>query len=223
MTNKIKTILISAAFIIASAGSFFAGRASMPNKPVENMISISESNTKLNELYNRLTTKYFSQLADSSKKIQDYHKIISDDLKIKIKSDIEIANYKDSIARLDSNKNCNDALDAKQLVIYHMGLKAYNDSIQLRECNFQKAVKDSTIVANTIAFNNQVAITRKLENDIKNTAGPRIFTPFANMSYNSFGYIGVGGGLYYHNIGLGAKYITDFKNNGWEANVNVKF
>jgi len=51
----------------------------------------------------------------------------------------------------------------------------------------------------------------------------RIFTPFINVSYNSFGYIGVGGGLYYKNIGVGAKYITDFNNNGLELSGNIKF
>ena len=51
----------------------------------------------------------------------------------------------------------------------------------------------------------------------------RIFTPFINASYNSFGYIGVGGGLYYKNIGVGAKYITDFKNKGLEISGHIKF
>ena len=51
----------------------------------------------------------------------------------------------------------------------------------------------------------------------------RIFTPFINASYNSFGYIGVGGGLYYHNIGIGAKYITDFNNSGLEISGHIKF
>ena len=51
----------------------------------------------------------------------------------------------------------------------------------------------------------------------------KIFTPFINASWNSFGYVGAGGGLYYHNVGVGAKYMTDFTNNGFEVNLNIKF
>lgn len=51
----------------------------------------------------------------------------------------------------------------------------------------------------------------------------RVFTPFINASYNSFGYIGVGGGMYYRNIGVGAKYITDFNNKGLEISGHIKF
>lgn len=50
-----------------------------------------------------------------------------------------------------------------------------------------------------------------------------VFTPFVSSSWNSFGMFGIGGGLYYHDIGLGAKYITDFTRNGFEIGLNVKF
>lgn len=51
----------------------------------------------------------------------------------------------------------------------------------------------------------------------------KIFTPFLNASYNSFGYYGAGGGIYYHNIGVGAKYITNFSQQGFEVSANIKF
>jgi len=51
----------------------------------------------------------------------------------------------------------------------------------------------------------------------------KIFTPFLNASYNSFGYYGVGGGIYIKNIGLGAKYITNFSQNGYEVSFGIKF
>jgi|ERR1035437_940146 hypothetical protein len=50
-----------------------------------------------------------------------------------------------------------------------------------------------------------------------------IFTPFVTASYNSFNYVGVGGGIFYHNIGLGAKYMTNFVQKGFEVNANIKF
>lgn len=51
----------------------------------------------------------------------------------------------------------------------------------------------------------------------------RIFTPFLTGSYNSLGYWGAGGGIYYYDIGVSAKYVTDFKQSGYEIGLNVKF
>lgn len=50
-----------------------------------------------------------------------------------------------------------------------------------------------------------------------------ILTPFLSGSYNSFGIIGVGGGIYYHDVGLVVKYITDFERRGYEVGLNYKF
>jgi len=51
----------------------------------------------------------------------------------------------------------------------------------------------------------------------------RLLTPYISSSYNSFGIVGIGGGLYYHDVGLGAKYITDFERKGFEVGLNIKF
>lgn len=50
-----------------------------------------------------------------------------------------------------------------------------------------------------------------------------VLTTFLASSWNSFGTIGIGGGLYYHDVGFGAKYITDFTRNGFEIGLNIKF
>lgn len=51
----------------------------------------------------------------------------------------------------------------------------------------------------------------------------RTFTPFIQTTYNSFGYIETGGGMYYHNIGIQANYITNFKEKGFSVGMNIKF
>lgn len=51
----------------------------------------------------------------------------------------------------------------------------------------------------------------------------RIFTPFVNASYNTLGYYGAGAGLYYYDVGVNVKYLTDFKTKGYEFGLNVKF
>ena len=51
----------------------------------------------------------------------------------------------------------------------------------------------------------------------------KIFTPFINASWNSFGYLGAGGGIYYHDVGVSARYLTNFANTGYEVGVSIKF
>ena len=51
----------------------------------------------------------------------------------------------------------------------------------------------------------------------------KIFTPFVNASWNSFGYFGAGAGIYYYNVGIGAKYITNFSQKGYEVSASIKF
>jgi hypothetical protein len=51
----------------------------------------------------------------------------------------------------------------------------------------------------------------------------RTLVPFLSSSWNSFGVVGIGGGLYYNDVGLGAKYITDFSHTGYEIGLNIKF
>lgn len=50
-----------------------------------------------------------------------------------------------------------------------------------------------------------------------------LFTPYITTSCNSFGLVGIGGGVYYHDVGLGIKYITDFDQKGLEVGFNIKF
>lgn len=47
--------------------------------------------------------------------------------------------------------------------------------------------------------------------------------PYTSISYSTLNYIGMGGGIFYHNLGLGAKYVTDFKQKGVEFELKYKF
>ena len=51
----------------------------------------------------------------------------------------------------------------------------------------------------------------------------RILVPFLSGSMNYFKQVGIGGGFYYHDLGLEAKYITDFKLKGIEVGIHYKF
>ena len=57
----------------------------------------------------------------------------------------------------------------------------------------------------------------------------RTITPFIQGSYNTIGYAGAGGGFYYHNIGVGYKYMKNLKpivgipDTGHEFSLSYKF
>jgi len=53
----------------------------------------------------------------------------------------------------------------------------------------------------------------------------RIVSPFASVSYNSFGTVGAGGGLFYHNIGVEVQYLysTYEKRSGLSGGLKIKF
>ena len=51
----------------------------------------------------------------------------------------------------------------------------------------------------------------------------KVLTPFLSTSVNSFGYVGAGAGVYYNNLGLEAKYLTDFQSEGFEFGLHIKF
>lgn len=51
----------------------------------------------------------------------------------------------------------------------------------------------------------------------------RVFVPFVSGSYNSFGYVGAGGGFFYHDLGISAKYMTNFQDKGVEVGLHFKF
>lgn len=51
----------------------------------------------------------------------------------------------------------------------------------------------------------------------------KILTPFLSVSANTFGYVGIGGGLYYNNLGFEAKYLTNFQAKGFELGLHIKF
>lgn len=51
----------------------------------------------------------------------------------------------------------------------------------------------------------------------------RVIIPFLTTSYNSFGYYGLGLGLYYNNWGFQTKHLTNSRERGFEFGVNYKF
>lgn len=47
--------------------------------------------------------------------------------------------------------------------------------------------------------------------------------PYVGISYSTLNHVGIGGGMFYHNLGIGAKYITDFNKKGFDFELKYKF
>jgi hypothetical protein len=61
-----------------------------------------------------------------------------------------------------------------------------------------------------------VTIVRTVERE-------RIFTPFVEVSYNTMKQVGIGGGIFYRDIGVQVRYVTNFKAKGLDLAVMYKF
>ena len=73
------------------------------------------------------------------------------------------------VARKDTNTTviANTAINDQESLIFDLGLKAYNDSIQLVECNKQNVVKDTMLVQSDQTFKKQLKINSDLSKAVK--------------------------------------------------------
>lgn len=135
----------------------------------ERTFTKAEKETALNELRYDLKKQFNKQLLDSSKVIQAYHKKISDGLKPIIVTKTIKAKQSVDFARKDTNTTviANTAINDQESLIFDLGLKAYNDSIQLVECNEQNVIKDTMLVQSDQTFKKQLRINSDLSKAVK--------------------------------------------------------
>lgn len=135
----------------------------------ERTFTKAEKETALNELKYNLDKKYGKQLLDSSKVIQAYHKRISDGLKPVIVYKTLKAKQSVGVARKDTNTTviANTAINDQEALIFDLALKAYNDSIQLAECNKQNIIKDTMLVQSDQSYQEQLRINNDLSKATK--------------------------------------------------------
>jgi hypothetical protein len=58
---------------------------------------------------------------------------------------------------------------------------------------------------------------------VKTVEKKKIWTPFLSVSYNTLNHAGIGGGLFYHDIGLSVEYVTDFNRKWIDFGLLYKF
>lgn len=100
----------------------------------------------------------------------------------------------------------------------------------IRECHYVNTLFDDDtkgkLKVNSVIQYNQLKKMSYEFNPIEKVTTiekQRVLTPYINASYNTLGYFGAGGGVYYHNVGVSVKYITDFNNKGYEVGIHYKF
>ncbi|MDH6354483.1 hypothetical protein M2132_000811 [Dysgonomonas sp. PH5-45] len=50
-----------------------------------------------------------------------------------------------------------------------------------------------------------------------------VWQPFVSASYSSLGGMGIGGGVFYHRLGVEFRYVTDFDRKGMDVSLKYKF
>lgn len=51
----------------------------------------------------------------------------------------------------------------------------------------------------------------------------KTWQPFVSASYSTLNYVGIGGGVFYHDIGFEIRYVTDFNKKGVDVGLKYKF
>ena len=110
-------------------------------------------------------------------------------------------------------------VDTAQIIADYIKENSYSNVL------FDDQQKGKLTVASVVQYNTLKKLGYEFTPIQKQTTieKRRVFTPFVNASYNTFGYYGAGAGLYYYDVGVNVKYLSDFKTKGYEFGVNIKF
>lgn len=119
---------------------------------------------------------------------------------------------------IDSIQYKTIVIDSAKVFENYIKKKTYN--IQLFNDNNGKIILKPIVQYNEIQSLSYefTPITKETIKTIDKT-----FTPFVQATYNSFGYIETGGGIYYHDIAIQCNYITNFNEKGFSIGINIKF
>lgn len=110
-------------------------------------------------------------------------------------------------------------VDTAQIIASYVAKNRYKITL------FDNDKIGSLSIDQTIQYNDLQSLTYKYTpitmkvTEIKK----RKFTPFATVSMNTFNYVGAGGGLFINDIGVSAKYLTNFEDKGAEIGLYYKF
>lgn len=97
--------------------------------------------------------------------------------------------------------------------------RLYNDLLVFDNQHGRLTI-DATIQYNELKY--MRATFDPIQKVVTRSIKPR-WQPFVLSSYNSLGYVSIGGGLIYRNIGISGKYVTDFKQKGFDIGLLYLF
>lgn len=138
---------------------------------------------------------------------------------VKIPSDPVLPTKPDTVYLSDGSTHISLKVDTPKVFNEYIAENAYSlkvfDNDTLGSLTIDQIIQYNKIKKfsyNHIPIHKVVTVERK-----------HVFAPFIVASYNSFNQFGVGGGIYYHNLGVSATYITDFVKKGYGLGIHYKF
>ena len=110
-------------------------------------------------------------------------------------------------------------VDTAKIIATYIEKRSYKNTL------FDNDINGKLTVSSDVQYNALVKLGYEFTPIQKNTTITRtkIIVPWLEIGYNSFGYISAGGGIYYHNLGVGARYETDFTKKGFSLGMHYKF
>lgn len=146
---------------------------------------------------------------------------------------IEVPKFiKETIPSLPVLKTKIDTLfvDREKIIIQTVDTQALiRDFIAKREYQFNVFNNENgkLDIAQTIQYNELQHFSYSFTPIEKNTIikKEKVLTPFVSASYNTLGFTGIGGGLFYHNLGFRYNYMYNMKDktSGHEIGIVMKF
>lgn len=112
-----------------------------------------------------------------------------------------------------------DTAKSKDVTIHDWNLeRKYSDHVFNNENG--KRLYDITVQNNKLSkFNHTFTPIKKVTTTIKE----RIFHPYVSASYSTLDIASVGGGFFYHNLGIEYQFQRDFKYNDTEHSLGIKY
>lgn len=110
-------------------------------------------------------------------------------------------------------------VDTAKIIATYIEKRSYKNTL------FDNETNGKLIVSSDVQYNSLVKLGYEFTpiQKITTITRTKIIVPWIEVGYNSFGYVSAGGGIYYYNLGFGARYETDFTKKGFFLGLHYKF
>ena len=179
--------------LVGLAVGFFAGRATIQDKTV---VKYENGKTVADTIYSEKLAPYATN-----------------------KPGTPVLPMKRDTLWLDSVSHDVFVVDTAKIIATYTEKRSYKNTL------FDNDTNGKLTVSSDVQYNALVKLGYEFTPIQKTTTITRtkIIVPWIEIGYNSFGYVSAGGGVYYHDLGVGVRYETDFTKKGFSLGLHYKF